>query len=120
MQAPMLPLGRCMQVPYTNLSVCTVLKQNVLKNYFAELFLMYECVHRVDGNAESPLEQLQVALDATYAMHARFFNRYTVSSSVERRVGGQGLVQFGAIASTMDRVCSEISQCTTHTPDFTM
>lgn len=62
---------------------------------------------RASSDVESPLEQLQVALDATYAMQARFFNQYTVASPMQRRVGGQGLVQFGVIANTIDQVCSK-------------
>lgn len=50
------------------------------------------------------MDKLQIALDAMHSMQAVFLHRYTLGSSVERRVGGQGLVQFASIAGTLDRV----------------
>lgn len=40
------------------------------------------------------------------SMQATFYKRYLLNSAVERRVGGQGVVQFAAIANTLDRVGS--------------
>eukprot|EP00892_Ulva_mutabilis_P005913 jgi/Ulvmu1/3694/UM017_0111.1 len=58
---------------------------------------------KAGGEAGSPVEELQVALDAMSSMQAPFYNRYRLSSAVDRRVGGQGVVQFAGIASTLDR-----------------
>ena len=45
-----------------------------------------------------------MALDAMYGMQARFYYRYQLLSAVDRRAGGQGVVQFAAIVDTMDKV----------------
>lgn len=38
------------------------------------------------------------------SMKEAFYHRYMLLSSVERRVGGQGLVQFASIVNTQDKV----------------
>ena len=38
------------------------------------------------------------------SMQAPFYYRYLLLSAVDRRVGGQGVVQFAAIVNTMDKV----------------
>eukprot|EP00892_Ulva_mutabilis_P000505 jgi/Ulvmu1/10455/UM063_0010.1 len=53
--------------------------------------------------SESPLDALEVALDAMCSMKEPFYHRYMLLSSVERRVGGQGLVQFASIVNTQDK-----------------
>lgn len=58
------------------------------------------CVYR----GERPIEQLEVALDALYNRKLPFFGRYHLFSAVERRTGGQGLVQFARIGNTTDTV----------------
>lgn len=45
-----------------------------------------------------------MALDAMNNMQATFYNRYLLHTAVDRRVGGQGIVQFAGIANTLDRV----------------
>ena len=50
------------------------------------------------------MEELGVALDAMNSMQALFYYRYQLLSTVERRVGGQGVVQFAAITNTMEKV----------------
>ena len=59
---------------------------------------------RASGEAGSPLEELEVALDAMNSMQAPFFYRYHLLSAVDRRAGGQGVVQFATIANTVDKV----------------
>ena len=54
---------------------------------------------------EKPIEQLEAALDALYDRKLPFFGRYNLFSAVERRVGGQGLVQFASIGTSTDMVC---------------
>lgn len=61
-------------------------------------------VCRVAEGCERPLDELEVALDAMCAMGAPFYLRYEVLSAVDRRVGGQGLVQFASIPNNPDRV----------------
>eukprot|EP00892_Ulva_mutabilis_P007594 jgi/Ulvmu1/5206/UM216_0001.1 len=63
---------------------------------------------KASGEAGSRLGQLQVALDAMYNMHAPFYNRYRIESSYNRRVGGQGVVQFASIAGTQDRAAIKL------------
>ena len=58
---------------------------------------------RVAQEAESGVEELEVALDAMAGMRHLFYDRYHVMSSVERRAGGQGVVQFASIANTFDK-----------------
>lgn len=53
---------------------------------------------------EKPIEQLEAALDALYDRKLPFFGRYHLLSAVERRVGGQGLVQFARIGHGTDLV----------------
>ena len=60
---------------------------------------------RASDGVGSPLEELEVALDAMSSMQAPFFYRYQLYSAVDRRVGGQGVVQLAAIADTRDQVC---------------
>ena len=67
------------------------------------------CQCRASGEAGSPLEELEVALDAMNSMQATFFYRYKLYSAVDRRVGGQGVVQFAAIGDTMDKVRRQIT-----------
>ena len=62
------------------------------------------CQCRASSEARSPLEELKVALDAMNSMQAPFYYRYLLLSAVDRRVGGQGVVQFSAIVNTMDKV----------------
>lgn len=73
---------------------------------------------RAAVTAESPLDELEVALDAMCSMKEPFYGRYTLLSSVERRVGGQGLVQFASIVNTQDKVrslgCQSTVQCGLH------
>ena len=59
---------------------------------------------RAGGVARTPLEELQVALDAMCIMQAPFHHRYHLYSAVHRRVGGQGIVQFAGISGMHDRV----------------
>lgn len=59
---------------------------------------------RAADAAGSPAEKLETALDAMHNQQATFYGRYTIASSVERRAGGQGIVQFAAIAGSLDRV----------------
>ena len=47
-----------------------------------------------------------MALDAMSNMQVMFCKRYQLNSAVERRVGGQGIVQFASISGTHDKVCS--------------
>lgn len=61
---------------------------------------------RAGGAAKSPLEELEVALDAMNSMQSTFCVRYKLYSAVYRRVGGQGVVQFAGIGGTYDKVCS--------------
>ena len=42
------------------------------------------------------------------SMKEAFYHRYMLLSSVERRVGGQGLVQFASIVNTQDKVRSSL------------
>eukprot|EP00892_Ulva_mutabilis_P005985 jgi/Ulvmu1/3759/UM175_0006.1 len=53
--------------------------------------------------ARTSLEALEVALDALFGMQAPFYGRYLLLSAVDRRCGGQGLVQFANIIHTPDR-----------------
>jgi hypothetical protein len=53
---------------------------------------------------EQLIEQLEAALDALYDRKLPFFGKYHLFSAVERRVGGQGLVQFARIGNTADMV----------------
>lgn len=46
------------------------------------------------SNASTPVEALEDALDALYATRQAFMGQYELFSSIERRSGGQGLVQF--------------------------
>lgn len=46
------------------------------------------------------MDELETALDAMCGMAEPFFGRYQLLSAVDRRVGGQGLVQFASIASS--------------------
>lgn len=59
---------------------------------------------RAGDAARSPVEELEVALDAMHNMQAPFCGRYTLGSAIDRRSGGQGVVQFADIAGTRDRV----------------
>ena len=45
-----------------------------------------------------------MALDAMNSLQAPFYYRYQLYSAVDRRVGGQGVVQFAAVADTRDQV----------------
>jgi hypothetical protein len=59
-------------------------------------------VHACRG--ETPTEQLEAALDALYERKLPFYARYKLFSAVERRVGGQGLVQFARIGNGNEMV----------------
>lgn len=50
------------------------------------------------------MAQLEVALDAMHNMETPFFNRYRLYSTVNCRVGGQGVVQFASIGNTLVKV----------------
>eukprot|EP00892_Ulva_mutabilis_P005772 jgi/Ulvmu1/3567/UM167_0001.1 len=65
--------------------------------------LTWSDFQKAGGEAGSPVEELQVALDAMNSMQAPFYHRYMMLSAVDRRVGGQGIVQFASIANTLDR-----------------
>ena len=54
--------------------------------------------------SDSPLDALRLALDAMCSMKAPFYDRYHLLSAVERRVGGQGLVQFASVMNTREMV----------------
>lgn len=60
---------------------------------------------RAAGDADDPLDQLEVALDGMHCMQSPFYYRYNILSAVERRVGGQGLVQFASMSNTQEKVC---------------
>lgn len=57
---------------------------------------MNHCVPAV-CRGERPIEKLEAALDALYDHNQPFFDRYHLLSGIERRVGGQGLVQFARV-----------------------
>lgn len=59
---------------------------------------------RVAQACTKALDELEVALDAMCAMRAQFFLRYEILSAVDRRVGGQGLVQYACVPNQPDRV----------------
>ena len=67
--------------------------------------------YRAAVESESPLDELEVALDAMCSMKEPFYSRYHLLSSVERRVGGQGLVQFASIVNTQDKVPVPLPTC---------
>ena len=67
------------------------------------------CQCRASSEAGTPLDELEVALDAMNSMQARFHYRYHLLSAVDRRVGGQGVVQFAAIVDTMDKVRQQLT-----------
>eukprot|EP00892_Ulva_mutabilis_P005656 jgi/Ulvmu1/3462/UM016_0082.1 len=50
-----------------------------------------------------PADELEVALDALCAMETPFLFRYNILSAVDRRVGGQGLVQFATMTNSQQR-----------------
>eukprot|EP00892_Ulva_mutabilis_P002693 jgi/Ulvmu1/12424/UM009_0074.1 len=54
-------------------------------------------------NSATQSDALEVALDAMCSMKEPFYHRYMLLSSVERRIGGQGLVQFASIVNTHDK-----------------
>eukprot|EP00892_Ulva_mutabilis_P002686 jgi/Ulvmu1/12418/UM009_0068.1 len=58
---------------------------------------------RAATTTTSPLDALEVALDAMCSMQEPFYDRYIIRSSLQRRVGGQGLVQFASILNTEDK-----------------
>ena len=66
-------------------------------------FACHAC--RAADGAQSPAEELEVALDAMFSMHAPFNHRYRLFSAVQRRIGGQGMVQFASIFHTQEQVC---------------
>lgn len=59
---------------------------------------------RAATSSGSPVAELEVALDAMCALQARFHGRYTLLSGVERRAGGQGVVQFANITGDQSQV----------------
>lgn len=61
---------------------------------------------RATNESCSPLDALEEALDAMCAKKEVFYDRYYLLSAVERRVGGQGIVQFASIKNTQDKVRS--------------
>ena len=67
-------------------------------------FACHAC--RAADGAQSPAEELEVALDAMFSMQAPFHRRYHLFSAMQRRVGGQGMVQFASIFHTQEQVCS--------------
>lgn len=54
--------------------------------------------------AGSSVDELEDALDELAETGRHFMGRYLVGSNVERRSGGQGVVQFARIANTPDQV----------------
>lgn len=54
--------------------------------------------------AGSSVDKLEDALDELAETGRHFMGRYLVGSNVERRSGGQGVVQFARIANTPDQV----------------
>jgi hypothetical protein len=56
---------------------------------------------------DTPGERLEAALDALCGRKVPFYGQYRLFSAVERRVGGQGIVQFAQIgqSSAMVRSC---------------
>ena len=59
---------------------------------------------RASSESETALDKLEVALDGMCCMAAPFYGQYQLHSAVQRRVGGQGIVQFAAIMNTQDKV----------------
>ena len=64
---------------------------------------------RAGQGMTSPSAALEVALDAMCSMQAPFYHRYELFSAVERRGGGQGMVQFAKILNTSEQVCIPLS-----------
>ena len=62
------------------------------------------CYCRIAEECKSPLEELEVALDAMCAMEHLFYYRFRILSAVDRRVGGQGVVQIASMMNTNQRV----------------
>eukprot|EP00892_Ulva_mutabilis_P005912 jgi/Ulvmu1/3693/UM017_0110.1 len=79
-----------------SLNVSTATLTNITKATWTDF-------QKASGEAKSPVEELQVALDAMNSMQAPFYNRYHLASAVDRRVGGQGIVQFASMSNTHDR-----------------
>lgn len=50
------------------------------------------------------VDELEDALDELAERQAHFMGRYLIGSNVERRSGGQGVVQFARIVNTPDEV----------------
>lgn len=67
-------------------------------------------VCRAANVTQSPLDQLEVALEAMCCMAAPFHSRYQVHSAMQRRVGGQGIVQFATIINTEDKVWLQLTR----------
>lgn len=55
-------------------------------------------VCRAAVTAGSPMGELEVALDAMCDLQAPFHGRYIMMSSIDRRSGGQGIVQFANVS----------------------
>lgn len=65
---------------------------------------MCEVACRAAERTESPLEALEVALDAMCGMQAPLLGRYFALSGLDRRRGGHGVVQFATIANMQEQV----------------
>ena len=63
---------------------------------------------RAAEEAGSPVEKLEWALDGMQSMREPFCGRFLLGSAVDRRTGGQGVVQFADIAGTRDRACFQL------------
>jgi hypothetical protein len=68
------------------------------------------------GSQGSVVDMLEDALDFLHDRQARFLGRYVISHNVERRTGGQGVVQFGRVADAQEEVAIKFY---THKEAFT-
>ena len=60
---------------------------------------------RAAEDCKTAADALEVALDGMCALETPFYYRYNILSAVDRRGGGQGLVQFASMTNTQTRVC---------------
>ena len=60
---------------------------------------------RAAEDCKTSADALEVALDGMCALETPFYYRYNILSAVDRRGGGQGLVQFASMTNTQTRVC---------------
>lgn len=57
-----------------------------------------------DAKRLAEVEDLEDALDALCETGRKFLGRYVILSNVERRGGGQGVVQFAQVAGSAEMV----------------